>query len=118
MLQMLPLIAGLLEGNKKEADQRKQNQINAYMGEAPSAQPQQGGGMLSGLAGMLQGIGGAKNDPSDIKNVVADRYKGDGAGTGPSNGPLHDPLSTEANMGSLSIPSYQGARDYDEDDRL
>lgn len=64
MLQMLPLIAGLLEGNKKEADQRKQNQINTYMGEAPSAQPQQGGGLLSGLAGMF----GGKKKPQQFQD--------------------------------------------------
>jgi hypothetical protein len=65
MLQFLPAIASLLESNKKQADQAKQNQINAYMGQAPSAQPQGqgGGGILQGLGGLLGGLGGAKKKP-------------------------------------------------------
>jgi len=112
------MITGLLQNQQKQAEQKKQDEMAAYMGQAPGAHAQGDNGLMSGLTGMLQGIGGGKNDPSDIQNVVADRYKGDVTGTGPSHGQIHDPLSTEANMGSLSIPSYQGARDYDEDDRL
>ena len=74
MLQFLPAIASLLESNKKQADQAKQNQINAYMGQAPSAQPQGqgGGGILQGLGGLLGGLGGAKKKPDIMKDKFQD----------------------------------------------
>jgi hypothetical protein len=110
MLQLLPMIAGLLEGNKKEADQRKQNQINTYMGEAPSAQPQQGGGMLSGLTGMLQGLGGAKkpHTPGD------GGPNADGI-TGPNGGKL---LTENEVYGPETMGSYSGSIPRPEDEIL
>jgi hypothetical protein len=118
MIQILPMIAGLLQDKQKQAEQSKQAEMAAYMGQAPP-QAHSGdskGGLLNGAMGLLQGIGG--EDKGAIQSVVADKYKGDATGTGPSSGPTHDAHSTEANFGSLSVPSYFGASDYDEDDQL
>ena len=127
MLQFLPAIAGLLQNKQKQAEQNKQAEMAAYMGQAPgsSGGGDSKGGLLNGAMGLLQGIGGGEKP---IQDVVAERYKGGG----PASGPVQDDLSREAGMGSLSLPSmgvpwqhkepdaddFGGPRDYDEDDRL
>jgi hypothetical protein len=66
MLQLLPMITGLLQNKQKQAEQAKQDEISAYMGQTPQAQAQgdSKSGLLNGAMGLLQGIGGEDKGPA------------------------------------------------------
>lgn len=61
------MITGLLENQQKQREQQKQDSMAAYLGQAPGAHA--GGdsksGLLSGLGGMLQGMGGGAKKPDN-----------------------------------------------------
>jgi hypothetical protein len=60
------MITGLLENQQKQREQQKQDTMAAYLGQAPGGHA--GGdsksGLLSGLGGMLQGMGGGADKPA------------------------------------------------------
>lgn len=66
---MLPLIQaglGILQAKKQDDEAKKQNQIAAYMGEAPTAEGGNvGKAVMGAIPGMLSGMGGGKKPGAD-----------------------------------------------------
>jgi hypothetical protein len=116
------MIAGLLENQQKAKQAKQQAAVSAYMGDkAPAPAQGGGGGLLSGLGGLLQG-GGAKKKavpgpvpgPNGGKIDTVNPY-GPGPVAGPNGGQLDmvNPYGAEPDA-----DNFGGARDYDADDEL
>jgi len=105
------MITGLLQNQQKQAEQKKQDEMAAYMGQSPQPHGESGGGLLSGLGGMLQGLGGAqkRHTPGD-GGPNADGIAGPNGGKLMSENEVYGPTA--------GTGSYGGPSDNDEDDIL
>lgn len=82
MLQLLPMIAGLLENQQKAKQAKQQAAVASYMGDKAPPQAQGGGasGLLSGLGGLLQGSATPEAKPGTPgKDGLIDPWAGGGA---------------------------------------
>lgn len=114
MLQFLPMIMSLIQGKQKDAQARKQNEISAMMGQAPTADT---GNTAAGLGNAMQML----NAPKSLQTTGIDpesaalKSKVMGSKMGPY-GERHNGLS--ASTDNLLDEALGGEPDNDEDDLL
>ena len=77
MLQALPMLFSLLQGQQQSKEADKQNRVRAIMGEAPVAQSNKGGGLLQAAGGLLGGLGKGGGGAEDYAGGAGKVLTGD-----------------------------------------
>lgn len=116
MLQFLPMIMSLLDGQKKEKQAQSQNSAAAMLGQAPTASAGgEGGGLGGAISSGLSMLQGTKGPGQDAVDTIE--------GAGPSTDSMLDDAigpgkAKKRQMANMGMPQMWQNDDVSDEDLL